>query len=109
MTARPSANRVALLPTTKIGRWAGWLLGSSLLLLAAFLTALHTEAFGKGFAAETAGRYALAAAFAASVLGLLITAGWAWLKHRDRSVVVAGAAILGVLLAALVVLGSLPA
>jgi len=108
MTATRSASRATLLPTTRVGRWAGWFLASSLLLLAVVVVGFNTGIFGTAFAEETAGRYALAGVFAASVLGLLVTAGWAWLKRRDHSVVVIAAGIAGVLLAAIVVFGSMP-
>ena len=108
MTVRPSADRVALLPITKVGRWAGWLLASSLLLFAVLIVGFNTGAFGEVFAQRTAGGLALWVVTAISVVGMLVTAGWAWLKSRDRSVVVIAAAVLGVLAAVLLAFGAIP-
>jgi len=108
MTARRSAGRVALLPTTRVGRWAGWSLASSTLLFAVLIVAFNTEAFGEVFAQRTAGGLALWVVTAISVVGMLVTAGWAGLKSRDRSIVVIAAAVLGMLAATLLAFGAIP-
>ena len=108
MTARRSAGRVALLPTTWVGRWAGCLLASSTLLFAVLIVGFNTEAFGEVFAQRTAGGVALWVVTAISVVGMLVTAGWAWLKSRDRSIVVIAAAVLGVLAGTLLAFGAIP-
>jgi hypothetical protein len=108
MTAKPSAGRVALLATTRVGRWGGWLLATSLLLFAVVIVGFNTGAFGEVFAEGAAGRVTLAVVTTISVLGTLVTTGLAWLRFRDHSIVVFAAAVFGVLATALLALGWIP-
>lgn len=108
MTAQSSAGRATFLPTTRVGKWAGWLLVSSIVLLAVLIVAYSTDAFGGIFDPGTAARLALGVLTAIPAVGALLTGGMSRLKFKDHSVVVIGAMIVGVLIVTLLVFGAMP-
>lgn len=108
MTAQSSAGRAAFVPTTGTGRWAGWLLVSSTLLLALLIVAFNTGAFGEVIKPGTVGGLALWVVTAISAVGTLITGAVSWLRFKDHSIVVIGATVLGVLMAAILAFGAMP-
>jgi hypothetical protein len=96
------------MPKTRLGKWAGWLFISSIVLLTLLIIAYNTELLGEAFAQRTAGGLALWLMAAIAAVATLVTGARSWLKHKDRSVVVIVATIYGVLATVLMVLGAMP-
>lgn len=96
------------MPTTRLGKWAGWLLVVALVLLSTLIVAYNTEALGDVFAQRTVGGLALWVVTAFSTLGSLVTGLMSWLKYKDHSVVVIAATIFGLLATVLLGFGAIP-
>ena len=84
------------MPSTIFGKWAGWLFGLFVALVALFLGLVGAgqrggETIFSNLALAIPGLGAAAAAIAGGVLGVFA------LKHRDRSIVVIVATLMGVL------------
>ncbi len=82
------------MPSTRFGKWAGWLTGLFVALLALFLALVEAgqrggETFFSNPVLAIPGLGAAASAIAGGVLGVLA------LKHRDRSLVVIVAVVVG--------------
>jgi Na+-driven multidrug efflux pump len=85
-----------VMPSTIFGKWAGWLLGLFVALLALFSGLVAAgqrggETFFSNLTLTIPGLAAAASAIAGGALGALA------LKHRDRSVVVILAILVGML------------
>jgi hypothetical protein len=95
-------------PSTNLGRWAGWLLLSSAVLLGLLIAAFNTGALGAGFAQRTAGGLALWIVTAVAVLGTLVTGIVSWIRLGDHSIVVIVAMVFGALATILLGMGAIP-
>lgn len=91
---------------TKLGRWAVWLSLASVLLLAVLLVAYNTELLA--VLARDPGRWMLGLVAALAALSTLVTGALAWLKLKDRSVLVIVATIFGLLATVLLSFGAIP-
>lgn len=91
---------------TKLGRWAVWLSLASVLLLAVLLVAYNTELLT--LLARDPGRWILGLVTTVAALGTLVTGALAWLKLKDRSVLVIVATVFGLLATALLSMGWFP-
>ena len=96
------------MPSTKLGRWSGWLLLASAALLALLLIAYNTDLLGDAFAQGTAWGVALWLVAAVSAIGALVTGIVSWFRFKDHSIVVIVATIYGVLAAVLFAIGANP-
>ncbi|MFO7549266.1 MAG: hypothetical protein R6X29_10425 [Acidimicrobiia bacterium] len=96
------------MPSTGLGRWAGRLLVTSVVLLALLIAAFNTNVLGAGFAQRTAGGLALWVATAAAVVGTLVTGIVSWIRLADHSIVVIVATVFGVLGTILLGIGAIP-
>lgn len=94
-------------PKTALGRWAGWLLVSSVILFTLLILAYNTdvpEVLGQ----RTAGGLALWIVTAISVLGTLVTGAVSWLRFEDHSVVEIVVTVFAVLATTLLSFGAIP-
>lgn len=96
------------MPSTSLGRWAGWLLLSSAVLLGLLIVAFNTGALGEGFAQRTAGGLALWIVTAVAVVGTLVTGVVSRVRHGDHSIVVIAAMVFGALATILLGMGAIP-
>jgi hypothetical protein len=96
------------MPTTRLGRWAGWLLVVSVVLLALVIVAYNTEALADLFQQGTVGGMSLWVAAAVSTVATVVTGAISWLRLRDHSPVVIVATVVGMLMTVVFVLGAMP-
>jgi hypothetical protein len=96
------------MPKTRLGRWAGWLLVSSVVLLTTLIAAYNTDLLGKVFAQRTPGGLVLWILTALAAVGTLVTAMLSRFRSKDRSPVVIVATVYGVLATILMTLGAMP-
>ncbi len=95
------------MPKTVLGRWAGWLLVSNLILFTLLIVAYNTDTLGV-FGQRTAGGLALWIVTAISVVGTLVTGVASWLRFEDNSAVVVVAAVFALLAAMVLSFGAIP-
>jgi hypothetical protein len=98
----------AVMPTTTLGKWAGWLLITAIVLLTLLIVAYNTELLGAAFAQRTAGGLVLWVMAAIAAVATLVTGAVSWAKVKDRSVVVKIATVYGVLTTVLLAMGAMP-
>lgn len=95
------------MPKTALGRWAGWLLATSIISFTLVIVAYNTDVLGV-LGQRTPGGLALWIVTAISVVGTLVTGAVSWLRFKDRSIVVIVATIFGVLATTLLSFGAIP-
>ena len=95
----------AVMPTTGLGRWAGWLLVASIVLFALMIVAYNTGFLGVG--TRTAGELSVGVAATIAVVGTVVTGAISWLRSKDHSLVVLAATSVGLLLTVILAFGQL--
>lgn len=96
------------MPTTRLGKWAGWSGLSAVVLLALLIVAYNTDALGSTFSQGTVGGVILWVLAAIAAVAGLVTGAVSLFRFKDRSIVVIASTVYGLLNTTLLAFGAMP-
>lgn len=96
------------MPSTRLGKWAGWSGLSAVVLLAVLIVAYNTDTLGNTFSQGTVGGVILWVLAAIATVTTLVTGAVSRFRSKDRSIVVMAATIYGLLATTLLAFGAMP-